>query len=181
MPTTTGHVGINVTSLDRSQLFYSDVFNLTRIGGSDDAGRRFAFLGDGERLVLTLWEQSDARFNPRSSGLHHLSFEVPSSMTRRRSCSRRAAPRSRMTDRAAREGAHSGGIFEDPDGTRLEIYSKDAAGRGAGHGATCGFFYRPGMREVEMQERAGVRARRSRGAIINARSGAAAFVAARCS
>src|SRR3990170_2872722 len=101
MPTTTGHVGINVTSLDRSHDFYADVFGLTRIGGSDDAGRRFAFLGDGERLllppppragapaggprrfaflgdgerlVLTLWEQSAGRFDNKAPGLHHLSF-----------------------------------------------------------------------------------------------------------
>jgi len=146
MPTTTGHIGINVTSLDRSQQFYSDVFNLTRIGGSDDSGRRFAFLGDGERLVLTLWEQGHARFNPRSSGLHHLSFEVPSMDDVR-------AAEERLRARGATfaydgivphaEGAPSGGIFfEDPDGTRLEIYAKDgASGAAPVTGApTCGFF-----------------------------------------
>lgn len=42
-----------------------------------------------------------------------------------------------------REGAQSGGIFfEDPDGTRLEIYAKDgASGAAPVTGApTCGFF-----------------------------------------
>ena len=146
MPTTTGHVGINVTSLDRSRDFYSDVFQLTRIGGSDDAGRRFAFLGDGERLVLTLWEQSGGRFDGRTPGLHHLSFEVASMDDVR-------AAEERLRARGAtfayegivphREGAQSGGIFfEDPDGTRLEIYAKDgASGAAPVAGApTCGFF-----------------------------------------
>lgn len=146
MPTTTGHVGINVTSLDRSHDFYADVFHLTRIGGSDDAGRRFAFLGDGERLVLTLWEQSDGRFDGRTPGLHHLSFEVASMDDVR-------AAEERLRARGAtfayegivphREGAQSGGIFfEDPDGTRLEIYAKDgASGAAPVPGApACGFF-----------------------------------------
>ncbi|HET8773111.1 MAG TPA: VOC family protein [Thermoanaerobaculia bacterium] len=146
MPTTTGHVGINVTSLDRSHDFYADVFQLTRIGGSDDAGRRFAFLGDGERLVLTLWEQSDGRFDGRTPGLHHLSFEVASMDDVR-------AAEERLRARGAtfayegivphREGAQSGGIFfEDPDGTRLEIYAKDGtSGAAPVAGApTCGFF-----------------------------------------
>ena len=146
MPTTTGHVGINVTSLDRSQLFYTDVFGLTRIGGSDDAPRRFAFLGDGERLVLTLWEQSEGRFDARMPGLHHLSFEVPS-------VDDVHAAEERLRARGATfayegvvphaEGAHSGGIFfEDPDGTRLEIFTKQGASGAAPSGSapTCGFF-----------------------------------------
>jgi lactoylglutathione lyase len=146
MPTTTGHVGINVTHLDRSREFYTEVFHLTGIGGSDEAGRRFAFLGDGERLVLTLWEQSDGRFDGRTPGLHHLSFEVPSLEDVR-------AAEERLRARGAtfaydgvvphREGAQSGGIFfEDPDGTRLEIYAKDGvSGTAPVTGApTCGFF-----------------------------------------
>lgn len=146
MPTTTGHVGINVTSLDRSRDFYTDVFALTRIGGSDEENRRYAFLGDGERLVLTLWEQSGGRFDGRLPGLHHLSFEVPSIDDVR-------AAEERLKARGATfaydgvvphgEGKHSGGIFfEDPDGTRLEIYAKDgAAGAAPVTGApTCGFF-----------------------------------------
>ena len=150
MPTA-GHVGINVTSLDRSREFYSEIFGLTRLGGSenagsDDAGRRFAFLGDGEKLVLTLWEQSNGRFDKSLPGLHHLSFEVASVDDVR-------AAEERLRARGAAfaydgivphaEGAHSGGIFfEDPDGTRLEIFAKDGVSGTAPSGAapTCGFF-----------------------------------------
>ena len=154
MPTTTGHVGINVTSLGRSHDFYTDVFGLTRLGGSEDTGsedadnkgRRFAFLGHGDRLVLTLWEQSGGRFDGSAPGLHHLSFEVASIDGVR-------AAEERLRARGATfaydgivphaEGAPSGGIFfEDPDGTRLEIYAKDGVSGTApgGDAPTCGFF-----------------------------------------
>jgi lactoylglutathione lyase len=44
---------------------------------------------------------------------------------------------------AHREGAHSGGIFfEDPDGTRLEIYTAEGVTGSAPAGGrpACGFF-----------------------------------------
>jgi catechol 2,3-dioxygenase-like lactoylglutathione lyase family enzyme len=147
MATITGHVGINVTSLERSREFYSDVFGLRLVRGSEDAPHRFAFLGDGSRLVLTLWEQSKGRFDRRSPGLHHLSFQVEDVDAVR-------AVEARLRARGATfayegvvahaEGAASGGIFfEDPDGTRLEIYAADAGAHATApvNGApTCGFF-----------------------------------------
>ncbi len=141
-----GHIGINVTNLERARDFYCSVLGLTTVRESSDAPRRFAFLADGDRLVLTLWEQSDARFDARTAGLHHLSFEVPSVADVR-------AAEERLRARGAvfaydglvphSEGAHSGGIFfEDPDGTRLEIYAKDGVTGAApvSDGPTCGFF-----------------------------------------
>jgi lactoylglutathione lyase len=142
----TGHVGINVTDLDRSRAFYTEVFGLQQAGGSDEPSRRYAFLGDGRRLVLTLWEQGEGRFNGGAPGLHHLSFEVPSVDDVR-------AAEERLRARGAafaydgivahREGAHSGGIFfEDPDGTRLEIYTAEGVtGSAPADGQpACGFF-----------------------------------------
>lgn len=140
-----GHVGINVTHLDRSRAFYESVFSLTTLRLSDTP-RRFAFLGNANHLVLTLWEQSDAPFDPRAAGLHHLSFEVPTLDDVR-------AAEERLRARGATfaydgivphaEGAASGGIFfEDPDGTRLEIYARDGVSGTAPHAdaPTCGFF-----------------------------------------
>jgi catechol 2,3-dioxygenase-like lactoylglutathione lyase family enzyme len=142
----TGHIGINVTNLERARDFYAAVLNLTTLRESTDTARRFAFLGDGERLVLTLWEQSTARFDGSAAGLHHLSFEVPTVDDVR-------AAEERLRARGATfaydgivphaEGAHSGGIFfEDPDGTRLEIYTKDGVSGTApvADGPSCGFF-----------------------------------------
>ncbi len=56
MSLNTGHVGINVTDLSRSQQFYMDVLGLQRLGASPEGDRRFAFLGEGDTIVLTLWE-----------------------------------------------------------------------------------------------------------------------------
>lgn len=141
-----GHIGINVTNLDRSRAFYMDVFGFKLAGGSDEAPRRFAFLTDGNRLVLTLWEQSEGRFDGSRPGLHHLSFEVATAEEVR-------AAEKRLRERGVEfaydgivphaEGMSSGGIFfHDPDGTRLEICAPEGvSGKAPVAGApSCGFF-----------------------------------------
>lgn len=74
----TGHVGLNVSDAERSKHFYRQVFGFEVMVESEAQGRRFVFLGDGESLILTLWEQSAGRFETGRPGLHHLSFEVSS-------------------------------------------------------------------------------------------------------
>ena len=145
MTFSTGHVGINVTDLNRSRDFYTSVLNLRQSGGSDESGRRYAFLSDDQRIVLTLWEQSKGRFSDATPGLHHLSFQVASIEDVR-------AAEERLRARGAKfvydgvvphaEGRDSGGIFfEDPDGTRLEIFTATGArGKTQCEGPACGFF-----------------------------------------
>ena len=144
----TGHVGLNVSDLDRSRDFYAHVFGFAVQAQSTEGDRRFAFLGDDERLVLTLWQQSDGRFPTTRPGLHHLSFEVPG-------IDDVHAAEQRVRELGAtlhhdgivphREGASSGGIFfEDPDGIRLEIFTGQGADghlpAPSGAAPTCGFF-----------------------------------------
>lgn len=143
----TGHVGVNVTDLDRSLSFYQRVFGFEVQAEGREPGRRWAFLGRDGRLQVTLWEQSDAPFSARAAGLHHLSFQVET------------VEEVRATERVLREldaafahdgvvphgeGASSGRIFfSDPDGTRLEIYAPTGAGTApasSGAAPTCGFF-----------------------------------------
>ena len=143
----TGHVGLNVTDLERSLQFYQNALGFKVLGRSDEDGRRYGFLGDGERLVLTLWQQSDGRFATASPGLHHLSFQAESidavrdAEARLRELGVKFAYDGIV---AHGEGTKSGGIFfEDPDGIRLEIFS--ATGAESHHAATagapsCGFF-----------------------------------------
>ena len=57
-----GHVGLNVSNLERSKNFYRDVLGFQVAKESVDDGRRFAFLSDGDSTVLTLWEQSKGTF-----------------------------------------------------------------------------------------------------------------------
>ncbi|MGH7513043.1 MAG: VOC family protein [Gemmatimonadales bacterium] len=142
-----GHIGLSVTDLDRSLAFYREVLELEVIQASAEAGRRFAFLGAGGRLFLTLWQQSSAGFEPRQAGLHHLAFQLPTfeavQATEARVRARGGTPH---YDGVVphREGADSAALFfSDPDGIRLEVYSATgAAGLPAPvPGApSCGFF-----------------------------------------
>jgi catechol 2,3-dioxygenase-like lactoylglutathione lyase family enzyme len=107
----------------------------------------FVFLGDGERLVLTLWQQSEGTFDARTPGLHHLSFQVDTMEQVR-------ALEARLKQLDARflydgvvvhaEGEQSGGVFfGDPDRIRLEICAPTgaaAAPAAAGDAPACGFF-----------------------------------------
>ncbi|WP_340558556.1 VOC family protein [Streptomyces sp. GSL17-111] len=143
----TGHVGLNVTDMNRSLGFYRQVFGFDVLAEGKEDGRRWAFLGRGEHLMVTLWQQSEGVFATDRPGLHHLSFQVDT------------VEEVRATERTLRElgaafrydgvvphgeNATSGGIFfTDPDGTRLEVYAPtgaDPADAPTAGAPTCGFF-----------------------------------------
>ncbi|OKK07841.1 glyoxalase [Streptomyces sp. CB03234] len=143
----TGHIGLNVTDIERSLVFYGDVLGFDLLVEGKEDGERYALLGQDGRLTLALWQQADGAYAPALAGLHHLAFEV-AAMEQVRAVEARL--KARDVDFAYdgvvahREGAASGGIFfHDPDGTRLEIYAPTGAeDADAPHGAapTCGFF-----------------------------------------
>ncbi|MFF7228850.1 VOC family protein [Streptomyces sioyaensis] len=143
----TGHVGLNVTDLERSLGFYGEVLGFDVLGQGGEGGRRFAFLGQDGQLTLTLWQQADGAYAPERAGLHHLAWEAGT-------VDEVTAFEARLRERgvdfaydgvvAHGEGAPSGGIFfHDPDGTRLEI-SVPTGTAGApvpvASAPTCGFF-----------------------------------------
>ncbi|GAB3108452.1 VOC family protein [Streptomyces calidiresistens] len=143
----TGHVGLNVTDMERSLAFYREVFDFEVMAEGKEEGRRWAFLGREDRLMITLWQQSEGTFRPDTPGLHHLSFQVGTMDE----VEATAEVLRRLGTEFAHdgvvphgEGAESGGIFfTDPDGTRLEIYAPSGADPSAAPtpGApTCGFF-----------------------------------------
>jgi lactoylglutathione lyase len=144
-----GHVGLNVTDLARSTSFYARVFGLDVLGQSTDAEGHYAFLGAYGELLLTLWQQSDGRFEVSRPGLHHLSFQVPDmEAVRRAESTLRDVGATLRYDGVVRhqEGAGSAAVFfEDPDGIRLEIYTPSGAESEAVPAPTesapaCGFF-----------------------------------------
>ncbi|MER6982997.1 VOC family protein [Streptomyces carpinensis] len=144
----TGHVGLNVTDLDRSLAFYRDVLGFTLLAEGKEEGRRYAFLGDGgDQPVLTLWQQAEGAYDAGRPGLHHLAFAAESVERVREYESALRAHGADFRHEgvvAHREGAASGGIFfHDPDGIRLEIsVAEGAEGAPAPHESapTCGFF-----------------------------------------
>ncbi|GAA2477996.1 VOC family protein [Streptomyces gobitricini] len=142
-----GHIGLNVTDLERSLAFYGDVLGFDVLGEGKEDGERYAFLGREGRLVLTLWQQADGAYAPARAGLHHLAFEADTiDQVRAAEAGLKARGVHFAYDGvvAHGEGAASGGIFfHDPDGTRLEIYAPAGAEDvAAPHTAapTCGFF-----------------------------------------
>ncbi|MFH9197184.1 VOC family protein [Streptomyces anulatus] len=143
----TGHIGLNVTDLDRSLAFYREVFDFEVLAEGKEEDRRWAFLGRGPRLLVALWQQSEGTFSTTLPGLHHLSFQVDT------------VEEVRATEDVLRtlgaeftydgvvphgESGNSGGIFfSDPDGIRLEIYAPtgaDPADAPTPGAPTCGFF-----------------------------------------
>jgi lactoylglutathione lyase len=143
----TGHVGLNVSDLDRSKGFYQQVFGFDVMGESREEGRRFVFLSEGSTLVLTLWQQSEGRFEKQRPGLHHLSFQVATIDDVKKAEERlRALNVPFIYDGIVphAEGSQSAGVFfEDPDGIRLEIYAPNGAADRTvpSPGApSCGFF-----------------------------------------
>ena len=144
----TGHIGLNVTDLDRSRDFYQRALGLAVLGGSaDDDSRRWAFLGRDGNVQLTLWQQSDGEFSPKSPGLHHLSFQVETiEQVREVEATLKALAVTFTHDGVVSHGfsAPSGGIFfTDPDGIRLEVYAPSGAldaPAPSGPAPTCGFF-----------------------------------------
>ncbi|MFD7263434.1 VOC family protein [Streptomyces sp. NPDC059874] len=143
----TGHVGLNVTDLERSIGFYRDSLGFGVLAEGKEEGRRFALLGQGGELVLALWEQAEGPFAPAAAGLHHLALaaggidEVRAYEARLRDLGVEFAYEGVV---AHGEGAASGGIFfHDPDGIRLEISVPTGAEGSPAPVAgapTCGFF-----------------------------------------
>lgn len=70
----TGHVGLNVTDIQRSLDFYVRIFGFDVLGEGKEEGREYAFLCRDGQLILTLWQQSGEGFRKDVAGLHHLSF-----------------------------------------------------------------------------------------------------------
>lgn len=142
----TGHIGLNVSDLNRSKQFYQQAFGFDIMGESSEGDQHFAFLGKGDQLFVTLWQQSSGKFSRELPGLHHLAFQLDSMEDV-------IAAEKRLRDMTVkflydgvvphREGASSGGIFfEDPDGIRLEIYAAAGAENfeTQAHGPSCGLF-----------------------------------------
>src|SRR4051794_23302158 len=123
----TGHLGLNVTDLDRSLAFYRDVLGFSLMGEGKEEDRRYAFLGTDGQIMPTRRQQGRGADNKSRLGLLRLALGVE---TVERVKAYEAALRGCGVEFAYegvvahREGSASGGIFfHDPDGTRLEIYT----------------------------------------------------------
>jgi lactoylglutathione lyase len=142
-----GHIGLNVSDLDRSVKFYQNIFGFETMKLSQEPERAFAFLGLDGKLLVTLWQQSAGMFPKNLPGLRHLSFQVPTIEEVKRAETRLRGIGATVFHNGIvlhSEGASSGGVFFlDPDGIRLEIYAPagaDAPPAPHGTAPTRGFF-----------------------------------------
>ena len=144
---TAGHIGINVTNMDISKKFYINLFDFEVLAESKEDGKKYTFLGNDGKLLITLWEQSNKSFSSTNAGLHHLAF-VLKDMEELKNFEKKIQEqkvRKIYEDIVSHsEGSNSGGLyFLDPDDTRLEVYVQE----GLGHykpandtAPSCGFF-----------------------------------------
>ncbi len=125
-----GSTGLNITYLDRSVTFYTRTLGLVEMRRSADGKPRWAHLGTGEDVLLTLWQQAEGAFTRSPVRLHHLFFEVgtgeePSALEDR---FRQLNVPPRGDRGAVAELSRSGQIFfHDPDGIRVELFTDDPA------------------------------------------------------
>jgi lactoylglutathione lyase len=140
-------VGLNVSDVTRASEFYAKIFGLAVLNRSDAEGRKFAFLGDKDAVILTLWQQAAGRADHTQPGLHHLSFQAASVEQIQKAEAELKKLGVKFHHHGIvphAEGADSGGIyFEDLDGIRLEIYAPSGVKELGSHvqgGPSCGFF-----------------------------------------
>ena len=114
-----GQVGLDVSNLDRSVLFYRDVLGfqeMTRQGAVASLGP------SGRRPLIALHERPNAIAKPRrSAGLYHFAILVPSRAALGRSLRRltdRRWPLTGASDHLVSEALY----LDDPDGLGIEIY-----------------------------------------------------------
>ena len=112
-----GFVALRVPDLQRSVAFYTEIVGFTLMTTSTSA----AELGAGDRTLLRLFEETNARPAPRTAGLYHFAVLVPSRRELAKSIRQLVATRTPLqgfADHLVSEAVY----LADPDGNGIEIY-----------------------------------------------------------
>jgi lactoylglutathione lyase len=127
---TIGHIGINVSDIEISKVFYQEVLGL-RVGDeSRQVPLRYASMMRDGRRVLTLWENSTMRLRNCPPALHRLAFVFDSAeeVGRTKGLLENLGARWSEKDPLSSQPSSSAVLhFEDPDGIPIEVYSVDRA------------------------------------------------------
>jgi lactoylglutathione lyase len=126
-----GHVGLNVSDIDVSKVFYEEVLGFALAHEYIQGRFRYACFARDGRIALTLWEHSGGHFKKHRPGLHHLAFEASSieEVSRTKGLLENLGMRWSEGALGCSEGTSLDVIyFEDPDGIRIEVYCPAGAG-----------------------------------------------------
>ena len=115
-----GTVHLTVADLDRTRRFYEGFLGFGTLPGQ---GHTVALTADGQRALLLLTEQREARPKPpHTTGLYHVAVRVPS--RRDLGCALLHLSRARYPLQGAADHLVSESLYlADPDGNGLELYA----------------------------------------------------------
>jgi lactoylglutathione lyase len=127
---TVGHVGLNVSDIEISKIFYQEVLGLRVAEESRQVPLRYATLARDGRTLLTLWEDSSVRLRKCPPALHRLAFVADSAeeVDRTKGLLENLGARWSEKDPLNSQPLSSAVLhFRDPDGIPIELYSADRA------------------------------------------------------
>jgi lactoylglutathione lyase len=136
-----GHIGLNVSDIEISKMFYQEVFGLRVVDESVEFPFEYASLARDGAIVLTLWEHATKRLKMNRPGLHHLAFEADSieEVNRTKGLLENLGGRWDEGAQLYPEIPKSDAIhFEDPDGIRIEVYCRTPSNVELREVAPCG-------------------------------------------
>ncbi|HEX8919378.1 MAG TPA: VOC family protein [Chloroflexota bacterium] len=121
------HVTLNVQDLERSEQWYSQVLNFSRLAAYDTPAFKRVILRHPSGIVLGLNKhddpEADAPFNERRAGLDHLAFQVGERVQLEAWVTR--FEEHGVTHSEIKPGAIPGSFlvaFRDPDEIQLELF-----------------------------------------------------------
>ncbi len=115
-----GHVVVKVSNLERSETFYRDVLGLPVCAHYDQDGLNMAFFSLGNHHDFAIMESKETG-DAEKSGLHHVAFQIGTSIDDLKSAKQYLEAKGVETDPIDHVVTQSLYIA-DPDGNGIELY-----------------------------------------------------------
>jgi len=117
-----GHVVLQVSDLERSERFYSDVLGLAVSARMDSPATTFFTLGNHHDFAISALGPDAAPPSPKSPGLAHVAFKIGNSIDELRRAKADLDALGVAIVMTADHTVSQSVYIEDPDGNWVEIY-----------------------------------------------------------